>query len=63
MEEIVRRLGQAVAVLERSLARQEELLHHPSGHEVDVHPSKEPGAEEGRKDVRWLIRGAGTDNS
>ena len=47
MDEIVRRLGQPVAVLERSLAGQEELLHRPSGHEVDVHPSEEPGTEEG----------------
>ena len=47
MEEIVRRQGQGVAVFECSLARQEKLLHHPSGREVDVHPSEEPGTEEG----------------
>ena len=56
MDEIVRRLGQAVAMLERSLARQQEPLHHSSGRELDVHPAEESGAEEGREHVRWLVR-------
>ena len=47
MDEIVRRLGQAVAMLERSLARQQEPLHHLSGGWLDVHPAEESGAEEG----------------
>src|SRR5215813_7284290 len=47
MEEIARRLGQGIAVFERSLARPEKLLHHPSARDVDVYPSEEPGTEEG----------------